>query len=59
MLNHAIVMVGRLANVSVAFCARHPLLLPPKTHLTKLIILQAHRACGRGGINHTFSTLGQ
>ena len=59
MLNHAIVMAGRLANAPVAFCARYPLLLPAKTHLTKLIILQAHRACGHGGIKHTFSTLRQ
>ena len=59
MMNHAIVMVGRLANAPVAFCARHPLLLPAKTHLTKLTILQAHCACGHGGINHTFSTLRQ
>ena len=59
MLNHAVVMVGRLANAPVAFCARHPLLLPAKTHLTKLIILQTHHACGHGGIDHTFSTLRQ
>ena len=37
MLNHVIVMASHLANAPVAFCAKHSLLLPEKTHLNNLL----------------------
>ena len=48
---------GRLANAEDSQIADSPLLLPPKSWLCKLIILQAHERCLHGGTADTLTHL--
>ena len=48
---------GRLGNASVKYEARHPAILPSKSHFSHLIIRDYHEAVGHAGLGHTFNAL--
>ena len=48
---------GRLHNSVLSFDAKHPILMSPKCHLTKLIVLKAHRYSMHGGVQDTLATV--
>lgn len=48
---------GRLQNASLPIETRYPILLPPKNHLTRLLIKKAHRAVLHGGLSETLAQL--
>ena len=50
----------RLANAKLSFEAKHPAILPQKSHLTSLIIQDCHaRFVGHQGVNATLNHLMQ
>ena len=46
---------GRLHQAPIASDAKHPVILPRKHHIVKLIITYYHRASGHSGIEYTLS----
>ena len=50
---------GRLQNSSLSDSAKHPIILPSKHHVTKLIILDIHKKEGHVGPLHTLSVVRQ
>lgn len=49
--------VGRLDNAELSEGAKHPLLLPPKEHVTKLFIERVHKECFHSGVSQTLARL--
>ena len=45
---------GRIDNAPVGFQERHPAVLPPEAHLTRLVVDHFHKAVGHSGVSHTF-----
>jgi len=50
---------GRLRHADIAYDARHPMILPGTSHLTRLIIEACHRRTMHGGVQLTLSSLRQ
>ena len=48
---------GRLSNASVGYDARHPCILPGRSHFAKLVIKQYHQQAGHSSLMHTMSLL--
>lgn len=48
---------GRLQNSTLDFDARHPMILPQRHHLTRLIVLDMHCHLGHSGHLHVLSLL--
>ena len=48
---------GRITNAPVPYEARHPILLPKMSHLTQLIIMEAHRITLHGGLGDTLAQI--
>ena len=48
---------GRIQNSNVSFNAKHPVLMSSKCHLTKLIIIKAHKYTLHGGVQETLNTV--
>ena len=46
---------GRLGNAPVPEDARHPIILPPRGEITRLVILQKHEKCGHAGVAQTLN----
>ncbi|XP_073965607.1 uncharacterized protein [Choristoneura fumiferana] len=42
-------VTGRITNSDASYATRHPIIMPAKSHLTKLIILDAHHQTLHGG----------
>lgn len=40
---------GRLSRAELPFDTRHPIIIPPRSRLSRAIILEAHRKTGHGG----------
>ena len=45
---------GWIDNAPVDFQERHPAVLPPEAHLTRLVVDHFHKAVGHSGVSHTF-----
>jgi hypothetical protein len=50
---------GRLERANISFHAKHPIILPPKHHLTNLIIRHYHAQDGHAGVNHVLASIRQ
>ncbi|XP_071653060.1 uncharacterized protein [Temnothorax longispinosus] len=50
---------GRLKNTMLAYDARHPVILPGPSHLTRLIVEACHRRTLHGGVQMTLGALRQ
>ena len=50
---------GRLSNAPLQDEARHPVLLPPKSDVTRLIIEEHHRGLLHAGVEHTLNDVRQ
>ena len=48
---------GRLHQAPIASDAKHPVILPRKHHIVKLIITYYHRASGHSGVEYTLSLI--
>ena len=48
---------GHLSQADVAFDLKHPIILPPDSHFTELIIRQYHAKVGHLGASHTWASL--
>jgi hypothetical protein len=48
---------GRLANAEIPYFEQHQLIVPPKHHLTKLLIVQEHERLLHGGSQQVLSSL--
>ncbi|XP_043245749.1 uncharacterized protein LOC122393608 [Amphibalanus amphitrite] len=46
---------GRLENAPIPEDARHPVILPPRGEVTRLVILQRHESCGHAGVEQTLN----
>ena len=50
---------GRLKRAQLNHDAKHPVILPKKTHVGNLIISHYHQICGHSGVEHTLSMVRQ
>ena len=50
---------GRLAKATINPDAKHPISLPPRSHVTNLIVRQYHDAVGHSGMGHTWAEIRQ
>ena len=50
---------GRLRRAPIEFETRHPVILPPNSHVTRLLIEQQHRNIGHCGMSLTWTSLRQ
>ena len=48
---------GRLGHAQLSFDARHPILLPPKSHITHLLIAEAHEKSIHGSARQIVNDL--
>ena len=48
---------GRLRNAPVDFDAKHPIIMPANSQVTRLLIEQCHKDVGHSGSSHTWSVL--
>ena len=48
---------GRIRNADLPYESKHPVLLPKKGHLTKLIIKEAHKITLHGGLGDTLAQI--
>ena len=46
-----------MSNASVGYDARHPCILPDRSHFAKLVIKQYHQQAGHSGLMHTMNLL--
>ena len=57
--NELLLVVGRLQRASVGEAAKHPIILPKKHHIVRLIIEHYHRLTGHSGVEYTLSVIRQ
>ena len=50
---------GRLAQLDIDVDMKHPIIMPQRSHLTKLVIRQHHDKLGHAGTSHTLASLQQ
>ena len=50
---------GRLRRSACDFDVKHPVIMPPNSHVTQLLIEEYHRKIGHSGTFHTWTTLRQ
>ena len=50
---------GRLRRSSMEFNAKHPIILPPDAHITRLIVENHHVRMGHSGMAHTWTSIRQ
>ena len=50
---------GRLQRAQLDYDAKHPVILPKKTHVSNLIISHYHQVSGHSGLEHTLSLVRQ
>ena len=50
---------GRLNQAPTAFDVKHPIILPPNSHFTELMIRQYHAEVGHSGAGHTWASIRQ
>ena len=48
---------GRLRNAPLDFDAKHPIIMPANSQVTRLLIEQCHKDVGHSGSSHTWSVL--
>ncbi|XP_014487595.1 PREDICTED: uncharacterized protein LOC106751252 [Dinoponera quadriceps] len=48
---------GRLRHAELDWDSRHPVILPPKSHLTRLLVIATHHGALHGGIQLTLAIL--
>ena len=48
---------GRISKAQVSYETKHPILLPKLSHLTKLIIMEAHQVTLHGGLGDTLAQI--
>ena len=48
---------GRLRNAPLDFDAKHPIIMPAKSQVTRLLIERCHKDVGHSGSSHTWSVL--
>ena len=46
---------GRLTRADLPYDTRHPMILPKKHHITRLIIADVHDRCRHAGVNHVLA----
>ena len=56
-LNGLLCVGGRLCNLNWPHVSKNPIILPPRHHITKLIIYNCHVTNGHSGISHTLGDL--
>lgn len=59
MVEEIIRVGGRLERANNSFYAKHPIIIPPKHQITKLIILHYHVQDGHAGATHVLSSIRQ
>ena len=57
MIDGVIRIGGRLDRAPVPFEVKHPAILPPEHHFTKLVIRHFHRKAGHSGVSYTWSLI--
>jgi hypothetical protein len=50
---------GRLHNAPIAYAAKFPILLPPRTHFTELLAIDAHLKVKHSGLQSTITNIRQ
>lgn len=46
---------GRLTRAQLPYDAAHPMILPKKHHITRLIVADVHNRCRHAGVNHVLA----
>ena len=46
---------GRLTRAELPYDAAHPVILPKKHHITRLIVADVHNRCCHAGVNHVLA----
>ncbi|XP_068674527.1 uncharacterized protein [Montipora foliosa] len=57
--NELLLVWGRLQRASIGEEAKHPIILPKKHHIVRLVIEHYHRLTGHSGVEYTLSVIHQ
>ena len=50
---------GRLVQLDIDVDMKHPIIMPQRSHLIELVIIQYHDKLGHAGTSHTWASLRQ